>query len=298
MRLSAIAGILVCLAATPALAQNGRVAALSAEAALVLDTDGKVLYSKNAREDRAPASLVKLMTLYLAYDELDAGAVQWEDPVTVGRRAALTPRSRMGLRAGEAVPLGTLVEGVAIASANDAASALAEHLAGSEEAFVARMNAKGTELGLAHTRFANPHGLPDPDQRSTAEDMAHLIARLVQDHPSSRAVLGGKTFVFRRRLYSRHIPLLEDPLGVQALKTGFTNEAGYNLAVAAWRANEQLVVIVLGAHTRGHSFRDARQLLRQGFQEEGIEAAEPQKPVKSGRRGGPRRGRAARPARS
>ena len=141
------------------------------------------------------------MTLYLACEAIDAGLVQWEDPVTISARAAQTPRYRMGLRAGERVPLRILLEGVAIASANDAAAAVAEHLAGSEEAFVAAMNAKGQELGLSSTRFANPHGLPGPGGRSTAEDLARLTARLIADYPSSRALLGGATFVYRGRVY-------------------------------------------------------------------------------------------------
>jgi D-alanyl-D-alanine carboxypeptidase len=159
---------------------------------------------------------------------------------------------------------------VAIASANDAATAVAEHLAGSEEAFVAQMNAKAQELGLRATHFANAHGLPDPGGWSTAEDLAKLTERLLEDHPASRTLLGGATFVYRGRVYSRNIPLFHDPGGVQALKTGFTREAGYNLAVAAWRSGERFLLIVLGAHTRSLSFRDARTLLAYGIQETGI----------------------------
>src|SRR5439155_209651 len=125
--------------------------------------------------------------------------------------------------------------------------AVAEHLGETEEAFVEQMNAKGQELGLNATRFANAHGLPDPGGRSTAEDLARLTGRLLEDYPASRALLGGATFVYRGRVYSRNIPLFHDPSGVQALKTGFTREAGYNLAVAAWRAGERFVLIVLGA---------------------------------------------------
>jgi len=230
-----------------------------------------VLFAKNAAEDHAPASLVKLMTLYLACEALESGRAQWEEPVVISQRAAQTPRYRMGLRAGESVPLRTLLEGVAIASANDAATAVAEHLGETEEAFVEQMNAKGQELGLNATRFANAHGLPDPGGRSTAEDLARLTGRLLEDYPASRALLGGATFVYRGRVYSRNIPLFHDPSGVQALKTGFTREAGYNLAVAAWRAGERFVLIVLGAHSRSLSFRDARVVLAYGFQETGLQ---------------------------
>ena len=282
-------GLMLCLAAAPAWAQNGHAPALSAEAVLLLDSDGKVLFSRNAAEDHAPASLVKLMTLYLAYEDLEAGRAQWEEPVTISRRAAETPRYRMGLRAGESVSLGTLLEGVAIASANDAATAVSEHLGGAEEEFVIRMNAKAAELGLASTHFANAHGLPDPDQRTTAQDIATLIGRLVQDHPVSRTILGGKNFIYRGRVYSRRIPLFDDPGGVQALKTGFTNEAGYNLAVAAWRAGQRFLLVVLGAQTRSLSLRDARRLLQYWFIANGLESGEePRRPAPA-RQPAPRR---------
>jgi D-alanyl-D-alanine carboxypeptidase (penicillin-binding protein 5/6) len=194
----------------------------------------------------------------------------------------------MGLRAGEHVPLRVLMEGVAIASANDAATALAERLAGDETSFVDRMNEKAKELGLTHTRFANPHGLPDPAQRSNARDMAQLTQRLLQDHPMSRPLLGGQTFIYRGRVYTRHIPLFNDPGGVQALKTGFTHEAGYNLAVAAWRGGQQFLMIVLGARTRALSFLDAKRLLHYGFVETGLEEevvrrAPARKPVRARR---------------
>ncbi|MDO8479502.1 MAG: D-alanyl-D-alanine carboxypeptidase family protein [Candidatus Rokubacteria bacterium] len=253
---------------------------LSAESALLLAPDGTVLFAKNPSEDHAPASLVKLMTLYLACEDLEAGRAKWDEPVTISRRAAETPRYRMGLRAGEDVPFRTLLEGVAIASANDAATAVAEHLGGTEEAFVERMNAKAALLGLASTHFANAHGLPDPGGRSTAQDMARLIGHVVQDYPASRPLLGGASFIYRGRVHSRRIPLFQDPGGVQALKTGFTREAGYNLAIAAWRAGQRFLLIVLGSQTRSLSFRDAQQLLRYGFAEAGIESVEaPRRPA-------------------
>jgi len=252
-------------------ASNGRTPAFTAEALLLIDPEGKVLFQKNAENDRAPASLVKLMTLYLACEELEAGRADLDELVTVSLHAATTAKYRMGLRAGEHVPFRVLLEGVAIASANDAASALAERLSGDEATFVERMNTKGKELGLSSTRFANPHGLPDPAQKSNARDMAQLTARLLHDYPMSRPLLGGQTFIYRGRVYTRHIPLFNDPGGVQALKTGFTHEAGYNLAVAAWRGGQQFLMIVLGARTRALSFLDAKRLLHYGFVETGLE---------------------------
>ena len=270
LRASLLALVVTVFIPVAAVAQNGRLG-LNAECVLLLDPDGKILYAKNADHGHAPASLVKLMTLYLAFEDIEAGRADLEEPVAISRWAASTPRYRMGLRAGDQVPLRVLMEGVAIASANDAAVALAEHLGGDETAFVARMNAKALELDLTGTRFANPHGLPDPLQHSTARDLAQLTTRLLTDFPASRTILGGQTFIYNGRVYAHHIPLFNDPGGVQALKTGFTNEAGYNLAVSAWRAGQQFVMIVLGARTRTLSFLDAKKLLHYGFLETGLD---------------------------
>jgi D-alanyl-D-alanine carboxypeptidase len=265
--------LLLCVLAlsTPPAAAEVQPPRFSAEAVLLLDPEGRVIYAKNADNERAPASLVKLMTLYLACEDLDAGRADVDEMVTVSRHAATVGRYRMGLRTGEEVPLRVLLEGVAIASANDAATALAERLGGDEPTFVVRMNDKARELGLTGTRFANPHGLPDAIQRSNARDLAVLTGRLIQDYPMSRPLLGGQTFIYRGRVYARHIPLFSDPGGVQALKTGFTQEAGYNLAVSAWRGGQQFLMIVLGARTRALSFLDAKKLLHYGFVETGLE---------------------------
>src|SRR5213593_194723 len=275
--LAALAALTALLVPAAAVAQerlpgsNGRPASVSSGAVLLLDSFGRPLYAKNADDERAPASLVKLMTLYLANEDIERGKAELDEPVQISHYAALTPKYRMGLRAGEWVPLHVLLEGAAIASANDAATALAERLAGDEGVFVERMNAKARELGLTGTRFTNPHGLPDPNQRSTARDLAQLTARLLEDYPASRTMLGGQTFVYNRRVYARHIPLFDDPWGVQALKTGFTQQRGYNLAVAAWRGGQQFVMILLGARTRTSSFRDAKKLLHYAFVEAGLE---------------------------
>jgi D-alanyl-D-alanine carboxypeptidase len=268
------------LVAPPAWAQGVRPPILNAESALLLDAEGRTLYAKNSGADHAPASLTKLMTLYLAFEDIEAGRADLEAPVVVSHGAALTPRYRMGLKTGEQVPLRVLLEGVAIASANDAAEAIAEELAGDEATFVVRMNAKAEEMGLTGTHFANPHGLPDPRQSSNARDLAVLITRLLQDYPASRTMLGGQTFVWKGRVYARRIPLFNDPGGVQALKTGFTNEAHYNLAVAAWRSGQQFVMIILGARSRALSFLDGKKLLQYAFVESGLAPALASDPVK------------------
>ena len=285
-----LALLLLVLTAVPVLAQTpARPPALSAEAVLLLDPEGRTIFAKNAETERAPASLVKLMTLYIACELIEANKADVDELAMVSVHAATTPKYRMGLRAGERVPVIVLLEGVAIASANDAATALAEHLAGDEASFVAWMNERAQQLGLTSTRFANPHGLPDPAQHSTARDLALLTARLLADHPMSRPLLGGQTFIYNGRVYARHIPLFSDPGGVQALKTGFTNEAGYNLAVSAWRNDRQFLMIVMGARTRALSFLDAKRLLRYGFLETGLDTPPEAKPRVTPRRAPPRR---------
>jgi D-alanyl-D-alanine carboxypeptidase len=291
VRLIPVLCTVLSLLAAPAWAQNGRTFSLSADSVLLLDARGHVLYAKSPTDDHAPASLVKLMTLYLAFEDLEAGRAEWDEPVMVSSNTAQTPRYRMGLRAGETVPLRTLLEGVAIASANDAATAVAEHLGGTEDEFVARMNAKARELDLADTGFGNPHGLPHPHQRTTARDMARLLGRLVEDYPASRTLLGGKNFIYHGRVYSRRIPLLDDPGGVQSLKTGFTAEAGYNLAIAAWRSGQRYLLVVLGAQTRSLSFRDAKKLLEYGFNGSAIETPQERRKPAPARRLPARRSR-------
>ena len=241
---------------------------VSAEAVLLVDLEtGKILLEKNAEGERAPASLVKMMTLYLAYEDLRAGVVTRGEPVTIGPDVMRTPRFRIGLATGQVVPFETLLAAVAIASANDAATAVAERLAENEEKFVERINAEAERMGLSHTVFANPHGLPDPRQHTTARDMATLAEHLLRDFPESRVLLGDTDFMWRGRIFRRRIPLFKDPGGVTALKTGFTLEAGYNITVAAARAGQRLLCVVLGAETRGLSFIDASRLLKFGFGE-------------------------------
>ena len=267
-RLGALLSFLLALAGPSLAGAEATPPAVNAEAVLLLDlASGRVLYEKNAENDRAPASLVKLMTLYLAYEDLRAEKVTLREPVTISGNVMRTPRFRMGLVAGQVMPFEILLAGVAVASANDAAVAVAEHLAGSEELFVERMNAEAKRMGLTHTVFANPHGLPDPRQRTTARDMALLAEQLLQDFPESRDLLGETQFKWQGRVFQRRIPLFRDPGGVTALKTGFTLEAGYNLAVAAGKAGNRLLCIVLGAQTRGLSFLDAGRLLKFGFGE-------------------------------
>jgi D-alanyl-D-alanine carboxypeptidase len=241
---------------------------------------GRVLYAKNPEGEHAPASLVKLMTLYLALESVRAAEIRLSDLVVVSSYAATVDRYRMGLRAGEWVSFQTLLEGVAIASANDAAVAVAEAVAGTIEAFVDRMNAKARKIGLSHTRFANPHGLPGGEQYATAADLALLTWRLLSDYLEAGRFLEGQRFIHAGRVFERRFPLFQNPGGIMALKTGYTAEAGYNLAVVAQKSGKHLLVVILGADSRGSSFSEAARLLNFGFRN-----GEPPRALRSARQG-------------
>jgi D-alanyl-D-alanine carboxypeptidase len=233
---------------------------MSASAAVVLDQHGRPAIAHDAEVPHPPASLVKLMTLRLAFDALARGEVGPGDTVTISRYAASTPHPRLPLRAGDRVRFAMLLQAVCVRSSNTAATAIAEHIAGDEGAFVARMNAAATTLGLGATHFATAHGLPHRHQMTTALDMARLLSHLSREHRAALAMLRRSSFRFRGARYARNITLLRRR-GLLALKTGFTWEAGYNLAIASRERGEERHVVVLGAGSRARSFAEAQMLL-------------------------------------
>lgn len=265
---AAVTGLLLGVggaATTPGAAE--RPPRLRAEAALLVDlVSGEVLFSKNAESPLAPASLTKLMTLYLACEDVAAGRVSLEDEVPVSPRAARTPSSRVPLRKGERLPLGKLLEAVAVISANDASVAVAEYLAGTEEEFVARMNRRAAELGLTETHFSNAHGLPSPDQRSTAWDVAALALRLFEGYPLALDLLARKSFHHRNITRNRYLGLLGDNSGIEGVKTAWTREAGFSLVATARKDDRRLLVVVLKARNRYQRELAARTLLGYGFE--------------------------------
>lgn len=237
--------------------------ALSAVAAVVFDPlDDVAVFDKRADRVRPTASLVKLMTLLLAFEAIADGRLSLRGTVTLSRYAATTPHPRLNCRVSTELPLRTLLEAVAIRSSNLAATAVAEYVAGSEAAFVTAMNRRARALGLRSTRFATPHGLPHRHQFSTALDMARLMAHLVQQHPVAERMLGRSAFICGGKEYTRRAPLLAGALSIRALKTGFTWEADYNVAVASGVGQRLRTVVALGAATRARSFRDVERLLQ------------------------------------
>lgn len=239
---------------------------IDAKAAVLLDAvTGQVLFEQNATTRMAPASLVKLMTIYLAYDALEAGSVRQNDLVSISRQASKMGGSQIFLQEGDQVRFAELLHGLAIASGNDAAVALAEHLAGFRAAFVAQMNAKAKELELNDTNFQNPNGLPAPDQLTTARDMAFLALHLIRDHPTTLKVHSGKTFEYRGiRQHNRNRLIWKDSR-VDGLKTGWLEEAGYHIVATAKEGDRRLIAVVLGADSERGREEIALNMLNYGF---------------------------------
>jgi len=267
---------------------------LEARSAVLLDyATGQVLYQKNPDEPISPASLTKLMTLHLAFKQIEAGKISLDDPVEVSQRAwaaNFPDSSLMYLEPGDHVTVGEVLKGIAIDSGNDAAVALAEHIAGSVEAFVDMMNDEAQALGFTTFHFVDPHGL-SPDNQITAGEFADFARLYIQLHPESLAELHSqKTYTYplyenlsdaRKAVTTpeQHVPITQENRngllwtyeGVDGLKTGFVDEAGFNLAVTAKRGDMRLVGVLLGIQANsipeGSAKREAEgaALLSWGF---------------------------------
>ena len=233
-----------------------------AAGALVTE-DGRVLWSRSVSDRRAIASITKLMTAVVALEngELD-------DPVTVTAASQTVGESTSFLRVGEQLPLSEVLEASLVKSGNDAAVALAIHIAGSEDAFVDLMNAKAQELGLSRTRFANPHGLDETGHYSTAADVA-VLSRYAMSKPEVRRVVSQKTATIGRGSRSEKVVntnlLIGNYTGANGVKTGWTSKAGYCVVNSARRGEIELYAIVLGTTNETQRFRDAVELFDFGF---------------------------------
>ena len=241
---------------------------VQAKSFILLDNmTNQVLASSNPDQRMPPASLTKVMTLYIAADLLMKGSLSLDDQVRVSAKAWKTGGSRMFIEEGKQVSVGNLIEGIAVVSGNDASIALSEHIAGSEEKFVHLMNKKAAELGMKNTRFSNATGLPDVDLYTTAYDLSILSRSLINRFPHFYK----KYFSQRRFSYNninqlnRNKLLWTKSLDVDGIKTGHTNEAGFNLASSAVHGDMRLIVVVLGAPKESVRLRDSEKLLRWGF---------------------------------
>ena len=248
------------------MAPAGRVLA-APFAAVVMDArNGEILHSQNHMTRLHPASLTKMMTLYIAFEAISNNEISLDTRVTISAHAASEPPSRLGLRAGQRIALRHLIRAAALRSGNDAATAIAEAISGSEAAFAARMNQTAAAMGMTHTRFRNAHGLTQEGHLSSARDMAILSRHIYFDFPqyynifSRRSEDAGVAVV--RNTNSR---FLDSYRGADGIKTGFTNAAGYNLAAMAERGGERIIVVVFGGRSVAHRHEQVVRLMDRGF---------------------------------
>jgi D-alanyl-D-alanine carboxypeptidase (penicillin-binding protein 5/6) len=257
--------------ATPASAQipyfqNLLAASQTKYAAIVVDAKtGEILYAKHADSPRYPASITKIMTLYLTFEALAAGKLHLDDRVVVSPHAAAQSPTKLGVRAGESVSVEEAMDGMATKSANDMAVAMAEKLGGTESRFAALMTLRAQELGMQNTHFVNASGLPDSRQISSARDIAILSRAVMRDYPQYYKLFSLQEFRFRGQVMANHNHLLGRMQGVDGLKTGFTNASGFNLAVSAVRDNRRLIAVVMGGPTTALRDQNAEDLLLTGF---------------------------------
>jgi len=237
-----------------------------AQSAVLMDgLTGQVLYEQNPGLRISPASFVKVMTLYVVYDAIRAGQLKTDDMVTVTEKAWRMQGSKMFIKVGERVKVEDLMKGVAIASGNDACIALAEHLSGSEETFVSKMNEKAKLLGLKDSQFKNSHGMPAEDQYTTAMDMAVLSKRYIEDHPEALVLHSTVEFEYNGIRQGNRNTLLRKNIGVDGLKTGHVEESGYHLATTAKRDGQRMIAVVMGCDKVRKRAPEAQKLLEYGF---------------------------------
>lgn len=218
-------------------------------------TSGKVLFAKNADERRYPASLTKMMTLYVLFEDLEAGRFDTRTPLAVSSRAAAQVPTKLGLKAGESITVEDAIKALVTKSANDAAVVIAEAVSGSEAAFAVRMTRAARDLGMTGTQFRNASGLPDPRQYTTARDMMLLGAALQVRFPRYYAYFKTRAFSFRGRTIRSHNRLVGGLQGVDGIKTGYIRASGFNVVTSLRRGNRKLVAVVMGG--RSAKSRDA-----------------------------------------
>lgn len=241
----------------------------AAKQALIVDFQtGTVMMEKNADEPIHPASMSKLMTIYILFDLLKQGRLKLDDAFPVSERAwALREGSKMFVGINSRIPLEELIRGIIVQSGNDACVVVAEGIAGSEEAFVELMNKKAKEIGLTHSHFANSHGLEDPDHKMTARDLATLAKRVIVEFPDYYHYFSEKEFVFNGIKQGNRNPLLYKDLGVDGLKTGHLGVSGFGLAVSALRNGRRIIMVLHGMDGMQSRSDEAARLLEWAYRE-------------------------------
>ena len=245
---------------------------IPAKSALLMDMEtGTVLFEKNAHEPLAPASVTKVMTMLLIMEAIDSGKISWDDQVTASEAAAQKGGSQIYLKVGETMSVSDMVKSIAVSSANDCACAMAEHIAGSEEAFVVMMNDRAKQLGMNDTNFVNCTGLDDSEDaknhRTSAYDIALMSRELMIKHPDIQKFTTIWMDTVRNGSFglSNTNKMVRFYSGATGLKTGFTSSAGYCLSATAKRDGMELVAVVMGAETSKERFAACKSMLDYGF---------------------------------
>jgi D-alanyl-D-alanine carboxypeptidase len=252
-------------------------AALARTTYIVIDhLTGSVISSDGADEENYPASLTKMMTLYLLFDALEQHRLTLDSPLRVSAHAASMPPTKMGLRPGSTIRVEDAIYAIIIKSANDVAAAVGENLGGSEQRFAQIMTRTARQIGMRSTTFRNASGLPDDLQVTTARDIATLARHLITDHPTYYHYFAAEGFTFRGRRINTHNPLVISYRGMDGLKTGYIRAAGYNLASSAVRDGRRLVGVVLGGQSSGQRNQTMVRILDAAW------SSLPQKPLVAG----------------
>ena len=239
---------------------------VDAQSAVLMDfLSGQVLYEQSSRLKMAPASFVKILTLYTALDTIRARKLRMDDRVTISEKAWKTGGSKMFLKVGERVKLEDLLKGIAIVSANDACVALAEYMAGSEDNFVLEMNKRAQLIGLKDSQLKNSHGMPAEGQQMTAFDVALLARRYVEDCPEALPLHSTKVFEHNGIRQHNRNTLLQKDIGVDGLITGYVERSGYHLTATAKRGSQRLITVVMGCNQMEQRTRESQKLLEYGF---------------------------------
>ncbi len=236
--------------------------------AIVMDArTNEVLLEDQADAARFPASLTKMMTLYMLFEALERGDITMDTRLTASRNASRQPPSRLGVRRGDTITVDQAIRALVVQSANDVATMVGERLGGSEARFSANMTARARELGMSDTRFANASGLPDSRHRTSARDMATLAQALWRDFPEHYHVFQTPSFAWRRGSGRNHNRLLGQVEGVDGIKTGYTRASGFNLATMAERNGRRVIVVVLGGETAAARDAQVAYLVEGAYQE-------------------------------
>lgn len=255
-----IAALGVVPGLSPAAEANSRYAAI------VIDGEtGKVLFARNADKSRYPASLTKIMTLYLTFEALDSGKLSLKTNMKVSKRAAGQAPSKLWLKRGEFITVENAILALVTKSANDVATVLSEQLGGTEYNFTLIMNKKARELGMRRTRFMNASGLPNRKQRSTARDMAILSKAIAENYPTYYRYFKTAKFTYRGKTYRSHNKLLKGYTGTDGIKTGYTRASGFNLTTSVHRNGVHLIGVVLGGKSGNSRDTHMKYILNKTF---------------------------------